>query len=218
MERSDQRTLTLDDSAVASNQGNVNISFWRWAKRYPLWPALLIGSSLASLALIFLVSKMFLIAVPLALLANYFYWHRVREHFLYGDANPGVVVSTAPLLIAVRTDMTKGEGEYPMVRILQERPCDAWGSAPAAGTRVATIGLYAEGDEERAPHWGRFEPRPVEPVAKSPDDARRLLESFAPEQWERLERALEDLPTMREGLHRVEVEDSSWGVQKAALR
>lgn len=211
VQRGQQQTLTLDDSALASQPAGVRVSLWRWTKRYPKWPLLLVSSFVLSVLACIFVDGMFLVAVPLAVLPNIYYWNRVREHFLHGDANPGVVVSTSPLLIAVWTDMRKEAGtSYPMLRVFEEPPAKEWGDAPAVGTRLATSALYGIGDDEDTPYWESFEPRPVEPVAASAEEARALLESFSPERWERLERAVAKLKPLREGLHRVEVASSSW--------
>lgn len=211
MKRGAQRTLTLDDSAVASDRAGLRVSPWRWSRRYPRWPLILGGSTVLNAAALFL-SPFFLVALPITLVANLFYWVRVREHFQYGDANPGLVVSSSPLLIAVWTDLAKGEGSYPVLRVLREEPAKEWGTPPAVGTRVATVGLYDDGDaaNEDPRRWGRFEPRPVELVASAAADAQRLLEGFSPERWERLERAIRELGRPREGLHRVELGTSSW--------
>jgi hypothetical protein len=216
VQRGQQQTLTLDDSALASQPGGVRVSLWRWVRRYPKWPVILVGSLVLSIVACFVVDGMFLVAVPLALLPNIYYWNRVREHFRHGDANPGVVVSSSPLLIAVWTDMRKEEGSsYPMLRVFEEPPADEWGAAPPVGTRLATVALYGIGDDENTPYWESFEPRSVEPVAASAEEARALLESFTPESWARLERAVAELGPLREGLHRVEIESSSWRDVKA---
>jgi hypothetical protein len=210
VQRGQQQTLTLDDSALASQPAGVRVSLWRWVRRYPKWPVILVGSLVLS------VLACFLVDVPLALLPNIYYWNRVREHFLHGDANPGIVVSSSPLLIAVWTDMRKEEGStYPMLRVFEEPPAEEWDGSPAVGTRVATAALYGIGDDEGTPYWESFEPRPVEPVAASAEEARALLESFEPERWERLQAAVAELGTPREGLHRVEVERSSWRETRA---
>jgi hypothetical protein len=200
IERSDRRTLTLDDTATASHPGQLRVSLWRWSLRYPKWPMIVGGSLLLTLALIFAAHLLFVIALPIALIVNYLYWFRIREHFMHGDANPGVVVSSSPLLIAVRTDMTKGEDSYPMLRIVQEQPSSRWGQPAEVGMRVATVGLYEEGKTEGLPHWECFEPHPVEPVAGHPEEARALLASFESEQWEQLERAVLEVDPPREGL------------------
>jgi len=209
-ERSNQKTLTLDDSALASHPGGVRVSLVRWSLRYPKWPVILVGALLLSVGLSVTVDWMFVVSLPLALIPNFFYWNRVREHFRYGDANPGLIVGTDPVRIAVLTDMTKGEGSYPLLRISEDKPAAQWGSPVTPGTRVATVGLYGVGHDERAPRWESFEPWTVEPVAADVDQAIALLDGFEPEQWERLERAVAQIGQRSEGSYPVDEEGASW--------
>jgi hypothetical protein len=200
MERGAQRTVTLDDTQVASRPGKLRVSFWRWSLRYPKWPVIIIGSLILTLVLSATVSLMFIVALPLTLIPNYLYWFRVREHFMHGDANPGLVVDCSPTLIAVWTDMTRGEGSHPMLRICRESSSGRAGATFELGERVATVGLYDQGEIEDAPYWERFDPRVVEPVAASKGEARRLLDSFTSEEWAKLERACAEVETLQEGL------------------
>lgn len=204
MQRSGQRTLTLDDTAQASHPGKLRVSLWRWAGRYPKWPAILVGASILTPILITTVSKLWLIALPLSVIPLIWYRYRIQEHFRYGDANPGMVVSTEPLLIAVLTDMTKGEGSYPMLHVREEKDSPSWGVPIEVGKRVATVGLYEVGEDEKTPHWGEFDPRAVEPLAADAEEAQGLLKSFSDEQWASLESAVRDLKPDAEGLFPIE--------------
>ena len=199
-ERSEQRTLTLDDGLTASHPGGVKVSLWRWSCRYPKWPLVLLISTLLVPVLIVEVSAMFIAAVPLTIIPAIWYAKRVREQFLYGDANPGIVISTTPLLIGVWTDLTKGEGAHPALSVHREAASDRWAGPVEVGTRVATVGLYDVGEKENCPYWERFHPRTVEPIAADAEEARALLASFEGERWERLERAVAELKPTREGL------------------
>lgn len=208
-ERSHQKTLTLDDSATASHPAGVRVSLIRWSLRYPKWPVILVGALLLSVGLSITVNWMFVVSLPLTLLPNFFYWNRVREQFRYGDANPGLIVATDPLRIAVLTDMTKGEGSYPMLRITTDKPAKQWGSPATPGTRVATVALYEVGHDERAPRWETFEPWTIEPVAADMDQAIALLDGFTPEQWMSLERAVGQVGAREDGLYPVVLEGTA---------
>lgn len=205
MQRGDQQTLTLDDTALASNPGGLRVSLWRWSQRYPKWPVILVGSVILTPILMLLVSSMFMVAIPLVVVSTHWYMKRVREHFLYGDANPGMVISSSPLLIAVRTDMSKGEGYYPVLHVREEKPSPHFGEPAEVGKRLATIALYGTGPEEDKLRWAEFNPRPVEPVAADAEEARRLRESFPPQQWAELESAIEQIRPRTEGLFEIEV-------------
>lgn len=201
-ERSEQKSLTLDDGLTASHPGGLKVNLWRWSCRNPKWPLILTIAALLVPVMIFQISLMFVAAVPLTIIPAIWYTKRVREHFLYGDANPGVLISTSPALIAVWTDLTKDEGSYPALSVHHERPSDRWGPLQV-GTRVATIALYDIGEKEDCPYWERVHPHSVEPIAASADEARALLASFSDEEWERLERAVEELKPTRAGLFKL---------------
>ena len=79
---------------------------------------------------------MFVVGLPLTIIPAIWYVKRVNEWFLYGDANPGILISTTPPLIAVWTDLTKDEGSYPALNVHRERPSDRW-EGLEVGTRVA---------------------------------------------------------------------------------
>ncbi len=198
--RGPQRTLTLDDTANAGRPANLRVNLWRWARRYPKWPVIVVGSLVLTVILMFTVSWMYFAALPMALIPNLIYWGRVREHFLHGDANPGLVVSSTPLWIAVRTDMTKGAGSYPMLCVREEPPCKVWGDPAPVGTRLATVALYGVGSEELDEQWQELDPRPVEPVAADPERAKQLLESFPSSEWEALAQAVSQVHPLRPGL------------------
>lgn len=199
-ERSEQRSLTLDDSMAASHPGGLKVSLWRWSCRYPTWPLVLTVSTLLLPVLIVWISPMFIVGLPLTIIPLIWYMKRVSERFLYGDANPGILISTTPPLIAVWTDLTKGEGSFPALNVHRERPSDRWEGSLEVGARVATVGLYDVGPKEECPYWERFHPRSVEPVAATAEAARELRASFGDEQWDRLERAVAELKPTREGL------------------
>lgn len=203
VERSDQRSLTLDDTLTASHPGGVKVSLWRWACRYPKWPLILTTSVLLTPFLIVSVSLMFIAALPITVIPAIWYAKRVREHFLYGDANPGLVISTSPFRIAVWVDLTKGEGSFPALSVKAEPPFKHQGKPAEVGTRLATVALYDIGSEEDLGYWENLDPRPVEPVAAREEDARKLFESFSAEQWERLEKAVESVKPTRAGLFRL---------------
>src|SRR5262249_27415776 len=98
---------------VASNPGRICVHFVRWISHRPTWP--IVWASLLVLSLLppIFAHWTFWILTALLLLVNVWYWMLVRSIFWNGDANPGIVVDTLPLMIAVATDLTKGRGIYP---------------------------------------------------------------------------------------------------------
>jgi hypothetical protein len=127
----------------------------------------------------------------------------MREHFLYGCVNPGIVVSTTPPLVAVLTDLTVSKSPHPVIKIL---PQPFWWykrEIPPVGTRLATIALYrgmvAKG------HWDDFDPIVINAVTGHQADITRVFQSIPAGEWEQLEIALEHLQdyirTHKPGLH-----------------
>ena len=129
---------------------------------------------------------------------------------MFGDANPGQVVGVSPLLIAVRTDLSLGPGYFPVLKIFEVRPSGRWTVPIAIGARVATVAVYSGGTDEDSCHWDDFDPHPVDPLVSDLDDARRLLERVGGEHTDHLSKAIEELPSVGVGLHKIEVESSDW--------
>jgi hypothetical protein len=143
---------------------------------------------------------------------NWLYWQRQREHFGMGDMNPGIVVSTAPVLFAVRTDLAKGFGAFLVVKIVRKtfRPV----GAPSArvGTRIMTVAIYGAGDPEHPlPHWVDFFPVPVDCGTRDTAALERAFGTVTEEDWRELERALQGVPKpYAPGIYPLDVAESSW--------
>lgn len=192
MER--EKMVTVDSSSAASNPGMVQVNYLHWFLNYPLWPIIWALSLVVFAVLTYMVHRGFGVPAFLLLLMNRFYWTRVREQFRYGCVNPGVVVSLRPLLIAVSTDLSKGVGEYPVVKIINKRLTSIAGQRPQIGTRVATVALYSQGTDSAKPHWIDFDPRPVDCATTNIAQITRVLHSIPAEEWQQLERWLPQVP------------------------
>lgn len=73
----DQHALTLDNSARASNPGNLRVDRFRWLRHYPKWP-LIWFSAFAFFSLVACsVHGSYWILAVLLLGANWFYWRRL---------------------------------------------------------------------------------------------------------------------------------------------
>jgi hypothetical protein len=201
----ENRTLTLGNS-VAGNPGRLRVNYLRWLIHKPTWPLLWAGSAiLCTAGALYLHWSWW---IPAALLAvwNFLYWVRVREHFWNGNANPGLVVSADPLLIAVATDLTQGVGSYPAVKVFRAGLRHIDGQPPRVGDRVGTVALYSRSPDD-TPHWADFDPLPAQYATGDPEKLSALLGSFAADDWARLERFLKQVPQpYRAGLYMIELE------------
>lgn len=199
-----QRSWTLDKSARASNPGGLRVNPIRWLRHYPAWPLILFFGFWALAALAWFLNKEQLWGLALmALLMNGFYWKRLREHFRYGNANPGVIVSLEPMLIAVSADLTKGVGHYPVIKISKKRLPTVCGELPQLGARLATVALY-DASPDKSPHWSDFDPRPADCATGDVEAIERVMNSFTERDWDQLNSWLGQVPRpLRCGLFHV---------------
>ncbi|MCW3062708.1 MAG: hypothetical protein JWQ02_4529 [Capsulimonas sp.] len=120
---------------------------------------------------------------------------QLKSHLYHGCANPAVVVSTQPDLIAVFADITATPGvRFPVVKILAA-PLDlVQGRRFAVGDHVPTVSTYQGPATEG--HWKDFYPIPA---CCATDETRALerLEKrlyYEEEGWSALQNALNHVP------------------------
>ncbi|WP_425396315.1 DUF3239 domain-containing protein [Aeoliella sp.] len=190
-------------SARASNPGEVQVNYLRWVRSSPTWPLVLTSLLAVSLVLIsvmpgFIFGTVFLLVLGV----NYLYWRRVTAHFQNGDTNPGVVVALDPTLIAVFTDLTMGEGEYPVIKILEIHLTESGGQQLELGSYVPTIALYDFPIPNDAPHWSDFQPIPAEYGTGDPEVVAQLMSTFDQAYYSNLLEGLKLVPKpYEEGLY-----------------
>jgi hypothetical protein len=142
------------------------------------------------------------------ILFHIFYWIRVKEHFLSGDTNPGVIVSLNPILIAVSTDLSMGIGSYPAIKIVRTRLPLIANQKPAIGACVAMVSLYSY-PISNAPHWSDFDPYPVMCATSDAAVINAKVASFSQEDWQELAQMLKNVPQpYKEGLYLMPVDNS----------
>ena len=81
-----------------------------------------------------------------------FTWPKYRK-FKAGDANPGVIVDLNPTLVAVLTDLSKGNGELPAVKIFKANLGSTEEKPLKVGTKVSTVSNYFDTAGKDAWHW-----------------------------------------------------------------
>lgn len=195
------RPLTLNRETIASNPGDARISVWRWGLHYPKWALLWLLVLVAVLIAAFLVSLWFIPLLLPAAAFNILYWIRVRDHFRFGDTNPGIVIALNPTLVRVATDLTQGSGSYPAVKVFKTNLSRIMGAEPAVGTRLATVALYSRSPDPNCPHWSDFDPRPLECATGVKSDIDRAMASFSDADWHRLEDSIRQIPSTQPGLY-----------------
>jgi hypothetical protein len=118
------------------------------------------------------------------------YWLRVRLRFRFGCVNPSQVVSTAPFMLAVFTDLTTGDGHYPVIKILSH-PVPR-GTRYSVGDKCATVAMYSGSTE--AEHWEDFDPIMIDCATRSSSAIENVLRSIPANEWSSLEEGLKTLP------------------------
>jgi hypothetical protein len=118
---------------------------------------------------------------------------------MFGCANPAMIVGMEPMLIATSTDLTKGHGEFPVVKIIEKRLKTANGQPPQLGTRLITVALYSQSpdDDGTQPRWRTFDPRPLDCVTSDIGTMQRLMSGFSDDEWAELDSYLEMIPRPR---------------------
>jgi hypothetical protein len=195
-----QETVTLDDRALASNPGALDVQPLAFACSFPRWPLLFSAAAIAGAAAAVLLHWAFWAIALVLLAAAFFLWLRVEEHFLHGCVNPAVVVSTKPYRVAVYTDLTKGWKPCPAIKVLDQPLARMTGRPPREGDRLATVALYQRG---AAPdHWVDFHPIVIDCVTRSRRDIARVFRSLSEEDWRLVEEGLQQVESpSRRGLY-----------------
>lgn len=187
--------LTLSKT-YASHPGRLRVNWLRWIRFKPKWP-LILGSVLFVSIALFVYSMGVLTGLLLFLVIAtcVLYWLRVSNHFQYGCANIAVVVSLDPVLVAVSTDLSTGEGDYPVIKIVEIGITRSAGKLLKVGDYLPTVSLYASPPQGETSHWSTFIPVPADYVTSDPRQIARLLENFTNEDIATLHSQLKQVPT-----------------------
>ena len=189
-----ESTWTLDDSTRASNPGGARVKPMIWLSQYPAWPIIWISLAVLMLLLAILVHWSLWIGFVVLIAMNWLYWRRVRDQFMCGAVNPAVIVSENPMLIAVLTDLSKGSGYFPVVKIIRKDLPEVEGRRWVPGTALATVSLYTRHHDESMPRWADFDPRPLVCATDDASDIDAVTRSIPPESWDELAAAMKQVP------------------------
>lgn len=202
-----RNNYTVDDNSIASNPGNAELNKWVWFCHNKMDVGLLTLFLICSLLAAIVVDIMYLLVVVIAIVMNLYYWTNKKEHFLSGDSNGGIVVDTHPTLIAVNTSLTKGYGDFPVVKITKRASL----KNVSIGDRVPTVALYTASTNESLAHWLDFNPIPLSYATNDVKVINLAMQSYPNEQWEQLEKYLLELEKpYKTGLYQVDKEHSGW--------
>ncbi|MGB0432449.1 MAG: DUF3239 domain-containing protein [Bacteroidia bacterium] len=201
------KNFTVSNDSIASNPGNAILNPFIWIKHDAKRVLLLFALLAFSIVLLVIKSVWFGILAFILLAVNVFYWLRKKEHFKSGDSNGGLVVSVNPTLVAVATDLTKGFGDYPVIKILEFKTL----KNVSIGERIATVALYKPSEDESLPHWLDFEPLPLSFATTNPLVIKSALDSYSLEHWANIEQKLTALQKPYSvGLYKSDIDQSDW--------
>lgn len=201
-------SLTVDDETYATNPGNVEVNAWVWT-RYNFTKVAPLAFGLVFS--IFLVLEYSLWFIPFVLIMTgiiLYYWIRIEEHFELGDSNGGIVVSLNPPLVAVATDLTKGPGEYPVIKLIPYKPH----RKSKVGDRIPTIALYRRGeDDDNLPYWVNFFPIPLDYATSDQKEIEKAMATYPEHQWKQIEDRLAELSRpLKAGIYKSHIALSGW--------
>ena len=125
--------------------------------------------------------------------ATFIYFYDRLRHFMRGDANPGIVLTVNPTLIAVATDMSRNDDPYKAVKVFQTNLKLSTGSTLEVGSVIGTIAQYSASAGNHG-HFADFNPVPAELATKNEDYLSSLIDSFDQEQYRQAAQAIKHLP------------------------
>lgn len=205
-----RRPSTIDSNTRASNPGNVILKPHVWLMHNKgAGFVFILGFVVFTLLLVYGSA---LVIVPLLIIFAFFaypqikfYWGRKKDHFEFGDSNGGIIISENPSLVAVTTNLTKGFGDYPVIKIIKYK------GKGKVGDRIGTVALYTASADDSLPHWIDFHPIPIEYATNNTEEINSAIESYDENQWIQIQDRLKEVPKpFKEGIFKVDVEDSDW--------
>jgi hypothetical protein len=191
---SNQTPTLLTGSTEASNAASVSVNYLRYVGNYPIWPALWLIVATVSAALAVTVHWYALGGLVVALIGLFLHWLKARIRFKHGDANPGVIISEKPLLLAVIGDLSTGGAPWPVIKILRVSPRQLAPLASTRGVKVPTAAVYSPPSNKDDTRWSDFDPVPLTCATDRHEDIQRAINSFTKEEWQVLAAGLKRLP------------------------
>ncbi|WP_230655636.1 DUF3239 domain-containing protein [Psychrobacter sp. I-STPA10] len=197
----------VNSNTVASNPGQISVSPFVWYRHHVVMGGIIALILLAILCLCVFVDVKFVVLFAIFAIVHQLNFTRIKEHFYYGDSNGGIVLATNPILVAVYTNLSKGFGYYPVIKIIE---CPTLKDLNI-GDRIATVALYQASTNQQLPHWINFEPLPVNYVSNNQEDIDKALLSYDATYWSRLEQGIPQVPKpYQAGLYKINIESSDW--------
>lgn len=198
--------MFFDSNTQAAFQGDMKPNYLRWAKMNLAKVLRITFYLIASFWLMINFHWTLGILFVGTLLYNLWYWYTVKGKFGGGNVSFGKVLSINPDLIAVGTDLSKGIGSYPVLKIMKTKlPKED----KKVGKYVPTIALYYDNPHDY-PFWSVIDPSPVSHGITNRDHLAYLLSKFSQEDINELNSFIDQIKGKKEGTYKVNIKDSNW--------
>jgi hypothetical protein len=208
-----RKKFTLDDNSTPSNPANIRLKPFVWVK-YDLVNVLSYFLPLVFSVLLCVVHSYYwlVVAIPILLLNGY-YWLNVVEHYR-ADSNLGIVISIDPPLLAVYTDLSKGVGSFPAIKIIDFKVKEKL----QLGTEVGTVAIYRSEDEDsflnsddELNYWVNFYPLPIDYATDNTSEHELHMSAYAVGQKSLVMATIRQLPKpYTQSLYKVNIANSDW--------
>ena len=198
-------------NAVASNPARVTVNPLVWVRHYKAAPLILAALLVLSVVAFFVITldedspklaaRLKLLPVLFGIV-NVLYWVGVAGSGRKGNVNPGVVLQTEPMLIAILADMGKSGTPYYALKIIKQPVYGQDGKLLPPGSKLATAAEYGDTNSNKNPdRWGNLNPIPVPCFTNDAATLNRVMATIDDEEWELLDNALREVPEREPGIY-----------------
>jgi hypothetical protein len=195
----------------ASNPTNLSVNKLQWIKFHPVWSLTWLIGLFISGYLTYTFRGYNIIHTIFFVFANWLYWWIQERIISKGDFNYGRVVAINPTLIAVPTDLRKGMGRFPVIKIAKTKLKKIEGKALEVGDKIVTVSMYSDHSKGDYPFWEDVEPRPVYVGYTNVAVLNERMKQFTDEDWKYLDTELSKISKpYSEGLYRVNPTENGW--------
>jgi hypothetical protein len=201
-------------SSVASLPGGIRVQYAHLLRCRPtlLWRAIL-GVVLLGAGVTVAIARPAwrdaagaVIALGMVFVARFLNALKVEKmRFSRGMLLPGVVLSPAPLRLAVLADMSKDPGRRFDVVAVRDYPSCMLEPGLMRGHRVPFCALFGAGRAPLAAHWMRFQAEPVSLASCDPAVLREAVSRIPKSEWAALAAAARSCPDEPGTVRRVDV-------------
>jgi len=204
-------TKYLSNGAFASNQSNLEVDFNQWyrhekqpLRKHYLW----IIFAVLLMPFITIIGG---IIIAFQIMKIRSYREEIREYYKMGDTIPGIVTSLNPTTIASLTDLSKGFGRYPVLKVSTYKTKKLSKRKIEVGDKIPMTAIYYTFEGSVSDYWHNVESYPVEFATKNRNKIAEKIYSISILEWNRLEKAIShNKHITKPGLYKIDIESSNW--------